>query len=379
MSLSHVPITRTEWDRLAAGRFYSSSNWLELCSHDATIRADAVYDHLQDGTLAAVPVAEVCGEPNPFYRWTDELTARGLPSPPPEGLLIGPHRGYQTHLLTGPATDLQAARVLLPAIREYPLRDATAPRIAMFLCTSGSLALRSAGVRCIPVLLRLDAWFAVPSDGEEAWLSSLGTRRRAAIVRRELRQFGAAGYRVTEAPLSDWTDMVGQFVSNTEARYGHSADPSPRIAFLRQMARVMGERARVLLCSRPGEPPVGHCLFYRWGDTIFLRSVGFDYRRLLGAAEYFNMAYYVPLRMAAREGKRWVHAGIEATEAKALRGAQLRPLWLLDLSRDSPLDRDPANVIAANRRTAARLRSSSPVIAKAWPPGADPDAAEFGI
>ena len=47
--------------------------------------------------------------------------------------------------------------------------------------------------------------------------------------------------------------------------------------------------------------------------------------------------YYAPVRMAAELGLRWVHPGIESPDAKALRGAQLRPLWLLDLSEDSVL------------------------------------------
>lgn len=37
-------------------------------------------------------------------------------------------------------------------------------------------------------------------------------------------------------------------------------------------------------------------------------------------------------------GVRWIHAGLKATTAKALRGVELRPLWLVDLTPDSPLD-----------------------------------------
>jgi uncharacterized protein len=373
-------IGSTEWDELAANRFYSSSKWLGFCAQDGNIRASAAYGRLPDGTRAVVPVAEVSREPNPFYRWADEIAARGLPALPPAGLLIGPHIGYQTHLLAPAAADpVATARALLTAVHEFPLADHAAPRVAMYLGTADVRALRAAGAGSMPVLLRLDAAITVPSDGWDAWLDGLGTRRRAAIVRREVSKFAAAGYQVTEAALSGWTDTVGRLISNTQSRYGHPADPAPRIELLRRMAQQMGDAARVLLCSLPGEGPTGYCLFYRWGDTIFLRSAGFDYQRLRGAAEYFNLVYYLPVQMAAREGRHWLHAGIESTEAKALRGAQLRPLWLLDLSPDSPLRHYPARVLAANRRQAARLRAVSPIIAKAWPAEADPDAAQFGI
>lgn len=133
----------------------------------------------------------------------------------------------------------------------------------------------------------------------------------------------------------------------------------------------------MLLCAPPGEPPLGYCLYYLWGDTLFLRSAGFDYERLRNAAEYFNLVYYLPVRIAAAAGARWIHAGVEASEAKALRGALLRPLWMLDLSADSVLDGQDDAVRAANAGQTAKIVGSAPAVRTAWQPG--PECEDFGV
>jgi hypothetical protein len=72
---------------------------------------------------------------------------------------------------------------------------------------------------------------------------------------------------------------------------------------------------------------VGLALAYRWRDTLYLRSVGFDYAALRDAYEYFNLVYYEPIRWAAGNGVRKMHFGVEAYDAKVRRGAVLQPLW----------------------------------------------------
>jgi hypothetical protein len=47
--------------------------------------------------------------------------------------------------------------------------------------------------------------------------------------------------------------------------------------------------------------------------------------------------FYESVRLAPGLGARRVHVGIKASEGKALRGASLRPLWLVDLTENSPL------------------------------------------
>ncbi|MEW1656601.1 MULTISPECIES: GNAT family N-acetyltransferase [unclassified Streptomyces] len=368
-------LDRDAWDALAGDRLYSSSRWLELCGADPRNPAGAVHLRTADGRRIGVPVAAVTAEPNPFYRWQEELAVRGLPAPPATGVLIGPHRGYQTHLLpTGTALPDSAVAAMVARLTALPRQAADAgllgaeppadpPCMAMFLTTADVLRLHQAGVRTTPLLLKADAWIRVPQGGWPAWLESLPARRRE-LVRREVRQFDRAGYRIVDTTLAACSETAARLLSLTEARYGHTTTPQQHAVSLGRQAAAMGESARVLLCLR-GDEPVGYCCYYLCGDVLYLRSAGFDHARAQGAAEYFNLVYYLPLRIAGQAGATWVHAGIEATEAKALRGAELRPLWLLDLSENSVLRGRDSEIRQCNAHSYAELAGRSSAIAKA--------------
>lgn len=84
-----------------------------------------------------------------------------------------------------------------------------------------------------------------------------------------------------------------------------------------------------------------------------------------GAAEYFNLVYYAAVRIAAENGLRWLAPGIESADAKALRGARLRPLWLLDLSPESVLLGHDDEIRAYNAAEMSRLSDISPAVSKA--------------
>ncbi|WP_199853692.1 GNAT family N-acetyltransferase [Plantactinospora sp. BB1] len=383
------------WDGLAAGRLYSSRDWLALCAGDAGGTAGAVGVESVDGRLAALPVTAITAEGNPFYRWSEALAEAGLPAPAPVGILAGQRRGYQTHLLveTGeravPAARAEAAASLLDRLTELPGAAAQAgllgarppehpPCVAMYLDTADVLAFRAAGVGTLPVLLRPDAWIAVPAGGWGAWLASLPSPRRAELVRRESRRFDRAGYTLRETSLLESHAVAARLLAGTEARYGRATTAAAHEASLRRQATLMGPAARVLLCLRDDEP-VGYVCYYLWGDTLFLRSAGFDHARLANAAEYFNLVYYLPVRIAAEAGARRIHAGIEAFDAKALRGARLSPLWLLDLSADSPLAGRDAQIRAYNAGRSRQLVESSRAVAKSWRGGVSGVPEEFGL
>jgi hypothetical protein len=354
-----------QWDELASDRFYSSAFWLRLVALEPGATSGGIHVPLAGGGRAAVPAAAVADAdelPNPHLRWTQLLAERGLPNPPPGGLLIGQRRGYLAHLLRTPGADPAAAAAgLLDAVRSVPLPAGGGARVALYLTTPDVLALRAAGVRTMPVALAADAWIEIPHGGWDAWLAShsMNMRRR---VRKEARQFENAGYQVVRRPLPEVYAEVGRLTARTEQRYGIPADPDAYVEGFRKHAELAGDRAEVLLCAVGDEPPVGCVLFVRDGDTVYLRAAGFDYDRLRGVGEYFNLAYYTPARFA---GVRWLHAGIGTPDGKALRGAELRALWLLDLTADSPLlGRDDA-VLAHNSDFRARLAELSPVVAGA--------------
>ncbi|MER7155093.1 GNAT family N-acetyltransferase [Streptomyces lydicus] len=355
----------TEWDRLADGRFYSSALWLRICALDPGSLSGGLHVETPGGGRAAIPVAAVTDEPTPDLRWHDMLSARGLPAPEPGGLLIGQRRGYLAHLLTSEGTDrTEAAAAVLDAVRALrsPLHEESKiARVAMYLTTEDVGALRAAGVRTAPVALKTDAWIEIPPGGYPAWLESLSAHR-ARRIRSEIRKFEKAGYEVERRTLAESWQDVARLLARSLLRYGRTVDVAPMAESFRKQGELAGSRAEVALCSRPGEPPVGFCLYYRWGDTVYLRGLGLDHDRLASAAEYFNITYYMAARLP---GVRRIHAGTETSEGKALRGAKLRPLWLLDLSEGSPLAGYDEEIREHNRALFTRLRDSSPAVSDA--------------
>lgn len=362
-----------EWDEMAGPRFYSTALWLRLCALAPGSTSGGLHLELPGGGRCAVPVAAVRDEPNGYLRWHELLGKLGLPRPPAQGILVGQRRGYLAHLLTTPGADRAAAvsRLLATARglrlpwddRSDPVSaDRPPPCVAMYVTTPDALALRAAGVDTMPVALDTDAWIEIPPGGLEAWMDSLGSAHRARNVRREVRRFAQAGYRIERSTLRESYQDVARLLTRTVGRYGRVADVSAMARSFGEQGELAGDRAEVLLCSRDGQPPVGFCLFYRWHDTVFLRAVGFDYEKLSSAAEYFNLTYYLP---AGFPGVRRLHAGISTPKAKALRGATLSPLWLVDLSERSVLAGRDEQIRRHNRAFVASLKESSPVVASA--------------
>ena len=373
-------LSSTSWNALAENRLYSSHDWLRFCASDigGNTVTGGLHVPVGEGGTAAVPVTAVEHEPNSFYQWQAHLSALGLPAPDAAGLLLGQRRGYQSHLLSSPGVGReQAASAILDALQKLRLElagsdllpstpaDRPVPAYGLFLTTPDVQALRAAGAAGPPLLLAADAWIPIPQGGWQEWVQGLSSKRRVDMVRRDVKRFEEAGYRISVAPLGSCYTEAAHLLVGTQARYGHAADPEVLAESFRRQAEAMGDAAQVAFCGLPGEPPVGFCLYYVWGDTLYLRAAGFDYSRLHDACEYFNTVYYAPIRAAAEAGCRWVHAGIEAADAKALRGAELRPLWLLDLAEDSASAGHADTVRAHNAGELRRLTESSGAVAKA--------------
>ncbi|MEW1655435.1 GNAT family N-acetyltransferase [Streptomyces sp. NPDC093707] len=373
------------WDRLVGPHLYASADWLSFCHGDDPGRVGAVHIGSPDRPRAAVPVTAVRTMGNAFYQWHETLGGLGLPSPGPKGLMAGQHRGYHTELLHEPGmTHDEAAAGLLPELRRLaadPLtRELTGtpepdpvPCLAMFVDGRTVAAFRRAGVTTPAVLLQLEAWIPVPEGGWDGYLRSLG-HKRAATVRRDRRRFEAAGHRVERLTLEECCEEAGHLLACTEHRYGHPADAEVLAQSFEEQARAMRGRTEVFLARTADGRPLGFCLYYVWGDTLYLRAAGFDYEAVTGATEYFNLVYYLPLEVACERGVRRVHAGIEAAEAKALRGGRMRGLWLLDLSEHSVLEGMDEKVAARNADTLRTLMGSSNAVASALD---DPALAEL--
>lgn len=183
---------------------------------------------------------------------------------------------------------------------------------------------------------------------------------RARRLRSQRKRFEAAAYSVTQTPLTEIYPLVARLAAATVNKYqpGTADEDLMREGF-RQQAAMAQDLAQVVVASSEGRQ-VGCCLFYRHGDTVYLRAVGFDYPRLKNAAEYSTLAYYLP---AGWEGVRRIHAGIGSPHAKALHGAVLQPLWLLDLSDSAP--RTMKSRVVRHNENAYRDLRADPVLSKA--------------
>jgi uncharacterized protein len=327
-------VSRTGWDELVGRNFYSSANWLDFCATEYGGVVDAVVA-AGDGAAAEVAVplfsgADLTCSP---YDWNTQLASRSLPTLSTGGLLVGPREGYQTQLLR--ATPRPTSGAVTRLLTELRARAAGEACVAMYLHTEDVRLLRAAGVPAPAVLLECDAWLPVPDGGFDAWLASLSASRRR-FVRKEIAAFTSAGYRIQHLPLRECSTALVPLAVSTESKHGYDYGAEEDLATFRNHERCLGDAATIALCTLD-DVPVGFCLYYVWRDTIFLRWAGFDYSRLRNAYEYFNLSYYEQLRWAAERGIRWIHAGIKATKGKVLRGAIIRPLWLLDLAAASPL------------------------------------------
>jgi uncharacterized protein len=317
------------WDGLAGRGFYSSAGWLGFCTADFGAESAAAVCYRDGEPVCAVPYVRTSDSLFGSYRWHDILRAAGLPAPPADGILVGPREGYQTHVLGTPTTAELAGVV-------DQIRAAGSTCVAMYVTTGDVLALRHAGVTTTPVLLKADAWIELPECDWASWEASLSKNRRK-MVRRDVREFRDAGYRIEQVPLTECWERLGGIASATQAKYGHHTTPEIELRSLRNHAVRMGAAARTALLYTRDDTLVGFCLYYVWQDTAFLRWIGLDYDKLAGGREYFSLCYYAQIECAEQLGIRWLHAGVDASDAKAFRGARLRPLWLLDLSADSVL------------------------------------------
>lgn len=324
-------LSAAAWNDLAGEHFYSSADWLGFCAADFGGENSAAVSYRAGEPVCAVPYARPSESLFGSYRWHDLMTAAGLPAPPADGVLVGPREGYQTHFLGAS----QASPAELGDVVNQ-LRAAGQTCVAMYVASADVLALRRAGIATTPVLLKADGWIELPESNWSTWEAALSKNRRK-MVRRDVRLFREAGYRVEQVPLTECWQQLGVLASATQAKYGHATEPEVELRSLRNHAVCMGAAARTALLYAPDDSLVGFCLYYVWQGTVFLRWLGLDYNRLAGDREYFSLCYYAQIECAEQLGARWVHAGVDSLDAKAIRGARVRPLWLLDLSEDSVL------------------------------------------
>jgi hypothetical protein len=351
-----------EWDELAGSHFYCSAYWLRLCALESAT-GGGVRVEVDGGGRAAVPVARVGFDPHPNVNWNYRLDQAGLPRIAPHGIAVAQIRGYLTHLLTTPGTDrVAAAAAVLAAVRAARTDLDDGVRVGLYLTTPDVEVFRAAGVEAVPVALSLDATVPIPGS-RAAWLAAM-TGHRSRRIRSEVRRFEAAGYQVSRHRLDEVYADVGRLAAQVQHRYGFDIDVDALVEGFRQHGSFARERAQVLLCRLDGLA-VACSVFYRDGDTVYLRAAGFDYQKVGRSGEYTALVFWLP---SGLPGVRKLHLGGGSPEAKALRGARLTALWLLDLSENSALIAHEKLIREHNRRRYEGLLEGPAAVAAALEP-----------
>lgn len=322
-------IGENHWGMLSGNNFYSSYQWLRLCERDPSAQLRYLLA-LENGLArAAIPIHNVERETNPSYQWTSILANAGVCPPAGASYLLGTRRGYQSHFLSAAISpdDYERDISVLLDTAEHVAATAGVPNLVIpYLTTYDVLRIARLRQGIYPLHLGNDAWIELSGNDFEDYLAQLPSSRRRTVAY-ESRRFWAQNYQVTHTILGKCIQDASRLTAQTEARHGRLDDVAAIEKTYTLQADVMGERAEVLLLHE-SDKVIGFCLFYLHGGVMVLRTVGFDYKHLHGAFEYFNLTYYLPIREAYKRGARYVHAGLEASRAKALRGAVLKPLWL---------------------------------------------------
>jgi predicted N-acyltransferase len=322
------------WNGLAAGRgLYLGYAWMRAAERQTSAEARYVIARDCRGRVRGVCPTYLSREGgtslyNAFDRFLrpagipDDERAAWFPA-----MTVGSRAGYSTEFLIADASDRAAvlAALLAAAVHEARARDAR---------TVDFLYLRDSAVAdLVPLLDARHRAFLAGADCvirvewssvEEYVLAQ--PRRRRPPIRRELREFEGAGYTVEIGTLGPVVDEAAALLARLQKRYGHADTADDMRRYLASQAEALDPASVVFLLRRGGRL-VGFALFYAVEGVLYGRAAGFEYEALDGRFEYFNLSVYLPLRYAIEHGFRELRLGPGSYEAKALRGAELEPLW----------------------------------------------------
>jgi uncharacterized protein len=302
-----------EWDALAGDEgFHVSHAWLRFV--ESQVPAEYAVATAGGRVVAALPLYRVAHEPNAWY---DPRRLAALVGADEPVVLAGSRAGYRSTLLARGTEELAAAL-------EEALSSTAGPLVFPFL-TSRALAALAAVAPVTAALDTVEAELEDCGDGFESYLARLRRDRRNK-VRRERRAFRESGLRTAVRRLDECRSELAPLLANVQRRYDQPADPAVLAALLDAESATLADRSAVFT-GEDADGIVAGFLTYRFGSGLFGRLAGFDYDRLPGAFEYFNLGVYEPVAYLAAHGLRSLHLGVGSWQAKAFRGATIRPLW----------------------------------------------------
>lgn len=318
------------WDALTGGNIYLSHRWLRVVEADSRPPPAYLAAWSDDGLLAGGLPAYRLEQPPGNHLADPAAVIAGQPGAAGwyPAVLGGARIGYASSILVSPALPRDGQAETCQA-----LLDALAGHAAGTGCGSASLLYLdqrgAAQLACLPgwplVFSSAEAVLDVSWDSFEEYLAGL-TRHRRANVRSDLRHFAGSGLAARTVPLREVAEQAAPLAVNVQLKYGHQSSVARQVRFFGDCAAQLGDDALVFGCFA-GARLAGFGLAFRWQDTLYVRSAGFDYGALPRMGEHFAVMYYEPIRYAIEHGLARVHFGTESFAAKVQRGCALRPLW----------------------------------------------------
>ena len=320
-----------EFAPLAQGRtVYVSQPWLHgvelmrgepveyLACHDANKRLVGLLPVYADTSVAA-------GFYDVFGHFINASGACFSASSWKPGRLIGTREGFDCEFLvddTAPYSPSRVLSTLLDRAWEDALSAGSVAVSALYINPTGAAQLRSACGDFQYFLGGADTVIDCSIASFDLYTRRLGSR--GWTLRRERRRFLEAGYYVTRASLADVVDELGRLSASLERRYGHNTDAIREAERLRLLATATSEISEVLLLLRD-KHLVGCLLYLVYERTIYGRTIGFDYDKLVGVQEYFNLAIHSMIELAIERGCTQLRVGMASYRGKISRGASLEP------------------------------------------------------
>lgn len=196
-----------------------------------------------------------------------------------------------------------------------------------------------------------DSFLDVPPGGVPAYLARLPRKRRTAVraERNAVRANGLRGRWVQEVN-GVLLDRLAELRTANRQKYGLVADHERERARLARVTEMLGGGVDVIVIEgETGGPIVCFTLFVRDGATWHALYTGVDEDDPRSRGTYFESAFYTPLDIGPDLGVERISYGLEAGEAKRLRGCHLVPLDSALLGLTPEADQTVRRAIAAWR------------------------------
>ena len=325
LAANEVP--EEDWGRVAdRDGLCASLAW--LATIEAQVIGETRYLLVRDGaeTVAALPVYLVDEFANEYYDPAGHFT--GLPSGS-RYCLAGGIAGYrnQPSFAPGLASErfVAARQALFASLSELVDAHGCGYAAFLFLTEEGFDRIGAEPGVSRPVLGHVaDTRLFAEGAGLDDYFAQLPRSRRR-YKRRELHRFEQAGLTIQVEDPREHTELIVRLFDQVNRKYGRLIpDEVQRAELVRQFDRFGA--STVLFTCRDERGITGLSLALVQGGWLYLRGAGFDYPRLRGKFEYFNLSFYGPLRYCYEHGLRGVHLGPSSPAAKVERGATIRPL-----------------------------------------------------